>query len=189
MGKFAVQWTNNATNNRAMSTHHVDLTAVQRTHQGERGLSCKKLFLDQMYVMFRPTSDINAGEFVAPDTNQFNFRAETTQMLVRIDKGFQYPLLAVPATTSTAKTSGIKTNIPLTYSTAMTVTPEIDGNEDYWCRTYRPVRDLPVAINVENWGDLKIDLLFPVLIDNPIMQQVPDYRILRVLCEFSTTDD
>lgn len=193
MGKFVVQWSNDTSDfKRPMSSHTVNLRQGHTTRHGHQGLDCEELYLDQVYIMFRPTNEIGANEYKAPDADTFDWHTETDQLLVRTNPGFQYPLYAVQGnTTSDHITSAHNPTLGLTFSQSLTVKDPGAKNVDdtYWCRTYRPVRDLPIATHVHNVGTLQIDLLFPVLLDAvSSMQSVPDYRILRVICEFTTKE-
>ena len=82
-------------------------------------------------------------------------------------------------------------NHSLTYSASLQVTPYTGlPEEDVWCRTYRPLRDIPVANDLVDCSELQLDLLWPLLQGDPINTvwwAVPDYRMLRVTCDFSYT--
>lgn len=193
MGKFSIQWINDPTDHRRnMSQHTVMLRRGHSTHHGYPGMSCKELYLDQVYIVFRPVNQIGAGEFVAPDNNTYHFHVETDQLLVNTDPGFKYPLYSVGGDTADHVNTSYNPVSLASYSCAMTVTPNAEGTEDYWCRTYRPVRDMPIAANIHDVNQINIELLFPLLLgngNNPSIRQVPNYRIMRVLCEFSTVDE
>lgn len=194
MGKFSIQWVNDPTDHqRTMTRHTVMLRRGHTTHHGIAGMTCRELYLDQVYIVFRPTSQITAGEFVAPDANDMNWHAETDQLLVNTDPGFKFPLYSVGGDTEDHIHTAHHPVTVSSYSAALAVTPTSeDPAEGYWCRTYRPIRDQPVAIHLKDVSQLDIELLFPLLLDNsvnPTLRQVPNYRILRVLCEFSTVDD
>lgn len=197
MGKFAIQWSNDTANDykQPMSSRRFMLRRTMRTPEAYQGLTCQDLFLDQVYIMFRPTPFIAQAEFVAPDSSSFDWHSETDNLLVRIHPGFEYPLHIVSGTTNPDhhQTSN-NPDQALIYSAALSVKESGAKNleEHYWCRTYRPIRDAPVASNLIDASEIQIDLLFPVLQDlltsSNATRSVPDYRILRVLCEFSYTD-
>lgn len=193
MGKFSIQWVNDPSDHkRNMTRHTVMLRRGHTTHHGFAGMTCKELYLDQVYIVFRPTSQITANEFVAPDANTYNWHTETDQLLVSIDPGFKFPLYSVGSNTEDHVNTAYNPLAISSYSASLSVTPTPEGPEGYWCRTYRPIRDNPVAIHLKDISQLDIELLFPLLLDNsinPTLRQVPNYRILRVLCEFSTIDD
>ena len=99
------------------------------------------------------------------------------QLYVRTDPGHEHPVFA--------EREGHR---PLTYSCAMTLAPDVEGTEDYWCRTYRPLRDVPIATGLNGCTEMNIELLFPTLFRNSTpgtLEQIPDYRILKVICHFS----
>ena len=193
MGKFSVQWINDPNDHgREMTSHTVMLRRGHSTHHGYPGMSCRELYIDQVYIVYRPTDQITVGEFVAPDNATYNWHTETDHLLVNTSPGFQYPLYSVGGDTADHVTTSYNPVSLASYSCALSVTPGGEGVEDYWCRTYRPIRDIPVATNLHDVNELRIKLMFPLLLDNTINQslrQVPNYRILRVLCEFSTIDD
>lgn len=189
MGKFSVQWINDPTDHRRdMTQHTVMLRRGHATPQGYPGLSCKELYLDQVYILFRPSDQINPAEFVAPDSADFNWHVETDQLMVETNPGFHYPLYSVGGNTPDYIQTAHNPTSLCNYGCALTVTPGSQGEEDYWCRTYRPVRDVPLAVNLHDINQMEIRLCFPLLLGH-VMRQVPNYRILRVLCEFTTKDD
>lgn len=192
MGKFSIQWVNDATDHqRDMTRHTVMLRRGHTTHHGYPGLSCEELYLDQVYIVFRPTNQIGASEFVAPDSTNYNWHVETDQLLVNTDPGFKYPLYSVGGDTADHVTTAHNPVSLTAYSCALTVIPGGEGIEDYWCRTYRPIRDMPIAVNLHDVNQIQLELLFPLLLDNsihPSLRQIPNYRILRVVCEFSTRE-
>lgn len=170
---FTLMWTNNATHSDVMTSRRV----LMRTWSAPGGITCKNLHLDQVFIIFRPTSDIASLEFKTGDDDTKTWRAETLQLYVRMDPGNEYPVF-----------EGTQGSTPLTYSCAMAVTPDVEGVEDYWCRSYRPLRDLPVATDLHGCTEMRVELLFPTLFRNPTpgtLEQIPDYRILKVICHFS----
>lgn len=180
--QFTVLWSNDNTHNRPMLQHSITL----RDGCPSGGLYCGSLFLDQVFVLFRPNGDIAAGELVAGDTANYNWRAETSQLLIKTKPGFSHVLYNVKP--SAAMSTGITPVRQILYSNAYALNQNMENVEDYWCRTYRPVRDTPVAIDLRNVSDLSIELIFPLLMDNPVLQTLPNYRILSVMCEFSYQD-
>ena len=187
-----VMWNNDTTAgqfNRNMSEHRIVLRGENHHHteQGTHtGLTCSELHLDQVFIVFRPTANITATEFTSGDSANINFRAETIQLLVRTQPGYSHVFYFVPGDTADHLVSAISPIRRLLYSNAYTVTPDMEGAEDYWCRTYRPVRDNPIAVDMNNISDLSIELIFPLLTNVAWNNHVPNYRILTVMCEFST---
>lgn len=185
---------------RPMSRHRVTLRGVD-INGNHQGMTARHLHLDQVHIIFRPNADIAAPEFVHGDDSTKTWRAETAHLLVRTVPGEQHILFSsgtqdgvspaltgANAPTSTATTATVREPTrSLVYSAAMSLVPHVEGNEDYWCRTYRPIRDLPVANLLNGVSELEIELLFPLLFnDNQApFTEVPNYRILKVLCEFS----
>lgn len=174
----SIMWSNNGAYTRAMTRYGVNLP--------NDPLDCAKLHLDQVHIIYRPTADISS--FTTGDDNTKTWRAETSQLYVRTTPGDRHTLYAV-SSTNPVNESSASTNVvmPVTYSSALTVVPDTEGSEDLWCRTYRPIRDLPVATDVRNCRELIIELLFPLLMADhrTTLTQIPDYRIIKVLCEFS----
>lgn len=162
------------------------------SEHGEGGLTCDKLYLDQVHIHFRPSTDIANDEYMPGDKKQLDWVDETLQLYVRMS----------PGTRHTLYTSGIPSMevdpsvVPhpqrsLVYSAALSASyaTSADGDDSY-CRTYRPVRDLPVLENVSRLSDLRVDLLWPLLQGDPsgtAWWSVPNYRFYRVICEFSFT--
>ena len=74
-----------------------------------------------------------------------------------------------------------------TYSAALASTFNLVNDESYWCRTYRPIRDLPVVTDTSHLSEWTLELFFPGLLGDSrsLGTAVPDYRILKVYCEFS----
>lgn len=109
--------------------------------------------------------------------------------MVRIRPGVEHLLYAVNADTASTDMFIKQPAQSLIYSSSMCLAPNVEGVEDYWQRTYRPVRDLPVSNNLNEVTEIDIQLLFPLLFTNTSgtmkYTQVPNYRILKVYCEFS----
>lgn len=179
--KISVMWTNNATHTRPMSRHRI-------TFRND-SLTCRKLHLDQIHIIFRPTTDIAATEFIGNDDNTKSWQAETMQLLVRTTPGVHNTLFTVDPNTPAHVEAISQPNRSVVYSSALSVvTNNPDSGPAFWCRTYRPVRDLPVAVDLDHVSELGMELFFPVLFgnrDNQVVTYVPDYRILKVYVEFS----
>lgn len=176
--KFSVLWSNNANHNRRMTTHALTL---------REGLTCDRLHLDQVHIIFRPSASITTSEFIRGDSADLSWRAETSQLLIRTTPGERHTIYVTASSDDTFQSVVRSPHMSLTYSAALSVCPDAEGSEDLWCRTYRPVRDMPVAHHLYHSSELSIELLFPLLIEDERtqLQQIPDYRILKVLCEFS----
>ena len=175
-------WTNNATHTRPMSNHRVTFR--------RDGFTCKKLHLDQIHIIFRPTTDIAPTEFIGNDNNTKSWHAETMQLLVRTTPGVQNTLFTVDPSTPAHVETISQPNRSIVYSSALSIVPNLNGTSDgptFWCRTYRPIRDLPVAVNLDQVTEIGIELFFPILFGNSNLPvtYVPDYRILKVYVEFS----
>lgn len=191
MSKFTLMWSNNATFTRTqMSKQNFTL----RDHIGggdasHGGLTGKALHLDQVHIWFRPSAMITAPEFVTGDSADYNWRVETYQLLVRVTPGQKFTYYTIEQGTQGGDTvTSRRPERNVIYSTAMAVTPAVQGAEDYWCRTYRPIRDMPVSVDLENVSQLSVEMMFPMLfqaIGDTDYTSVPDYRILRVVFEFS----
>lgn len=181
--QFAIMWRNNSTYSRPMSSYTVTLRDGGGTNN-LAGITAKSLHLDQVHIIFRPTSDMTTFE-IGDDINS-NWRMETTQLMVRTNPGNQHILYATNSDQPESMSVVREPMRSVIYSAALMVTPDIDGVEDYWCRTYRTTRDLPVAENLINVSELNIELIFPLLFaDNLRSTHVPNNRIIKVLCEFS----
>ena len=171
---FTLMWTNEDVNSNTNDMTHYKVKL--RTWNQPWGLSCKKLHLDQVHIIFRPTSDIPTNIFVTGDDATKTWRAETSQLYVRTNPGNEFPVFH--------QDMGKR---PLTYSQALTLTPDVDGSEDYWCRTYRPLRDTPIWQGLNACTEIDIQLMFPILSQDSrsTLEQIPSYRILKVICHFS----
>ena len=191
--KFSVMWSNNLTNTRPMSEFRVTLrdaigeTVQQGTHGG---ITCDQLHLDQVHIQFRPTGDITADEFIAGDSSTLHWRPETMELYVQTTPGVRHSMFTQAVQNADGVSDGtlVQPHRSLQYSSAMFLTGYA-GNEaeDYWLRTYRPLRDLPVAYELRTVSELTIELLWPLLQGDSRVaaNRIPDYRIWKVVCDFS----
>jgi hypothetical protein len=201
--KFSVMWANNTAFTRSMSTFRVTLRdpmGDRSEHTAHGGITCGELYLDQVHIKFRPTDTISTGEppffapreFIKEDDSTMHWRAETMELYVAITPGVRYSMFTQRAQTEYVDESEngtvVQPNRTLQYSSALYLTPGIgmDG-DNFWNRTYRPLRDIPVAYDLNVVSELTIELLWPLLQgdDRVASWQVPDYRILSVICDFS----
>jgi len=184
-------WSNNTTYTRkGMSKQTVTLRdALGGSSVNVNGLTGRALHLDQVHIWFRPSATITSTEFVKGDSTDYNWRVETYQLLVRVTPGQRFTYYCIESGTDGGDTqTSRRPERNVQYSTAMSVTPDVEGAEDYWCRTYRPVRDMPVTTDLNEVSQLTIELIFPMLfqaIGDTSQTSIPDYRVLRVVCEFS----
>lgn len=186
--QFSLMWTNSPPKyDRHMTRRRFTLRGVDGgNHQG---ITARHLHLDQVHVIFRPNGDIQTAEYTTGDDSTKTWRAETSHLLVRTMPGEQHLLFSTGTQDGVPESSAAirEPTRSLVYSSALSLVPDVDGNEDYWCRTYRPVRDIPVANCLIGVSEIDIELMFPLLFnDNKApFTDVPNYRILKVLCEFS----
>lgn len=167
-----------------MSTHTFrlrDMGGIWLTRDAE-------VHLDHVHIQFRPSSNIGSSEFILGDSSSLAWRAETMQLMIRTTPGERHVMYAEgnadPVTGTDVKT----TQRTATFSSSLSLTPDVEGTEDYWARSYRPGRDLPVLRQFE--GDLSeftVELVWPLLLadTSTAASYVPDYRIYKVYCEFS----
>lgn len=202
-GKFSLQWINDRDQAFQLPMGSVrfnlrePLGTGMSTTLGGGGLGGARLHLDQVHIQFRPTTDIALGEFRPGDDDKKDWRAETQALYVRCTPGERYPLLTRMVPSSLPFEERVHQNPSrfashsLTFSAALNVVPFTGlPDEDVWCRTYRPVRDLPVVAELGSCSEIQLDLLWPLLQGDPAHTTwwtVPDYRILRVICDFSYT--
>lgn len=190
-GKFSLQWVNDSALNYKRSMNTAVFTLRDPMGHGchaSGGLTCTHLHLDQVHVHFRPTTQIQANEFLPGDRDDLDYRAETQQLYVRVTPGTRHVLFTDGTPASLTPETGRTVVRSLVYSTALSVGPSTGlTTEDPWVRTYRPVRDLPVLSHVADLSEIQLDLLWPTLHGDPNVAStiVPDYRILRVIAEFS----
>lgn len=200
--KFSVMWTNNTDMTRGMSTFRVTLRdplGERSDHPAHGGITCEELYLDQVHIKFRPTGSISTGEppffapreFIPGDSPDLHWRAETMELYVALTPGVRYSMYTQRAQTDAVdETEGfvVQPNRTLQYSSALYLTPSvgIDG-DNFWNRTYRPLRDIPVAYDLHMVSEMTIELLWPLLQgdDRMVSWRVPDYRIISVICDFS----
>lgn len=182
--KFSVLWCNHTlTLNRDMNRHTFTL---------RKGLTGSRLHLDQVTILFNPSDKVQAAgiPFAPGDNVDMTWRVETAQLLVRTHPGVEHTLYANEGTITPLFEQSLRAPIKaVTYSSALALTPNVEGMEDYWQRTYRPIRDLPIAFDLDGVTELTVELLFPLLITSTLAETlfstVPNYRILKVYCEFS----
>lgn len=186
-GKFALQWIQqDPTRSRSMNTVRFNVREIQCA--GGQGLTCEGLHLDRLLVWYTPNdAAILTGKFLGTDTNLKTWRAETKIVNIRVTPGERFTLLT-RSKTSTDEDTVTHPTTHLIYSGSLHETPYTGGlNEDYWCRSYTPTRDSPVARNLHQVTELQLDLLWPLLQGDPTapFPFVPEYRLERVLAEFS----
>ena len=187
--KFSVMWANNNTHTRPnMSSFQATLRDASAGGSGDGGVRGRAVHLDQVHVQFRPTTNIT--QFQTGDSSAYDWRAETQSLCVRTTPGERHTLYTQSAQANTTQTTVQHPHRCLTYGAALHSVPQMAGDQDLWCRTYRPLRDLPVIEGdalLCGLSELQIDLLWPLLQDDArtAASYVPDYRIVRVLCDFS----
>lgn len=189
-GKFSLQWVNHADFNRPMGSVRFNLRdALSPT--GESGLTCSRLHLDQVHIHFRPNTELANQTLMPRDSVDMEWVNETLQLYARITPGARYVLYTDGAQSTTVDPHTVPhPQRSLVYSAALSPAHATSGDgDDTFCKTYRPIRDLPVLEHVANLTELQVDLLWPLLQGDSkaVWWSVPDYRILRVICEFSYT--
>jgi hypothetical protein len=196
--RFSVMWMNipHAPWNRTMSQHSFpirDLLPLARDHP----LETWDVYLDQVHLILNPPNIVNAAindltlpALASGDALNLDFRSETYQLMVRFEPNGERNVLYTEAALDPNRTDRVASMIvPLVYSSSLFLTPSVDSGDQY-NRVYRPIRDLPIAQNLSasfNSGPLTVELLWPILVANSpgILQAIPNYRILRVICDFS----
>lgn len=191
--KFSVMWNNTPEYTRNMSSIRVTLRdplGDPLDGHSRGGITCDELFLDQVHIKFRPSDDITT--FAPGDAADLYWRTETMELYVATTPGQRFNLYAHRAQSMDVDHRDGTVAQPhrsLQYSSALFLSPAIGGDdENYWNRTYRPLRDIPVALDLHMVSEMTIDLLWPILQgdDRAVSTRVPDYRILLVICDFST---
>lgn len=190
--RFSMMWVNDpATHQRPMSTCRMTLRDAGGDAMGQShgGLTCSALYLDQVHIRFRPTTEIASGEYTGGDSASRTWRDETTELYVRTSPGRRSVCYTLAAQDPIQPSDGTVTQprVSLVYTAALHVTPE--ASDTATVRTYRPLRDLPVATYLSNVSELTVDLLWPLLqgqaATTPGSWYVPNYRIDRVICDFT----
>lgn len=191
--RFSMMWVNDpVTHNRPMSSCRMILRDAGGDAMGQvgGGLTCGALYLDQVHIQFRPETDIAPSEFKDGDDATKPWLAETLELYVRTSPGRRSVCYTLNATEPVQQQDGaVIPKASLVYTAAFALVPDVGGvaGENAYCRTYRPLRDLPVATHLYNVSELTVDLLWPLLQADPRLSSwfVPNYRILRVLCDFT----
>ena len=188
--RFSIQWVNDAsTHQRPMSTCRVTLRDAGGDGLGQStgGLTCGALYLDQVTVEMRPVADIGPTEFQEGDDATRDWWGPTTELYVRTSPGRRSVGYVLGATDPVLTTDGtVQPRASLVYTTALGLTP--DGWGTTHVRTFRPLRDLPIATHLYNVSEVTVDLLWPLLQADKVHHPtwyVPNYRIARVLCDFT----
>lgn len=197
--RFAVMWINpTAPWNREMSRHTFPLRDWLPPSGRENPFETWDIYLDQVHLILNPVdalveaaADPASGfGWKTGDSADYDYRVETYHLLVRFDPAGQRHLLyAEPATDPTREDGVRSVVVPVQYSGSLFLHPGVDSGDKH-NRVYRPVRDLPVAENVApyQFGEsLTVELIWPVLLANAsnVPTKIPDYRVLRVMCDFS----
>lgn len=174
---FTVMWCNHPTNYDLPMVQH---TAVLRGigSGGIHGLTCRNLYIDQITVMYREPTSIT--QFAQDDISAYTFDTETDNLHVMLTPGDRYQAWAHRLGENDFKPvytySGVFVRIP---------------SSSTYLKSYRPVRDLPVARNLHNVSNFQFHLQFPVLsmFNNSMKtRDFPDYRIKYVIIEFSVEE-
>jgi hypothetical protein len=184
-GKFALQWIQSTAPVRTQSMNAVRFNIREIQHPGGQGLTCEGLHLDLLHIWFVPNAQIPA--FEGSDSVDKTWRAETKVVNVALSPGERHSLLTRNKITTEDATVSHPT-AHQQYSVTMHDTAYTGGvNEDYWCRTYAPTRDSPAARDLRHVTEIQIELLWPLLQGDvaAAFPSVPNYRLERVLAEFS----
>lgn len=189
--RFSLMWVNDPdTHQRPMSSVRMTLRDAGGDALGQSagGLTCGALHLDQVHIQFRPTQDIAPGEFQPGDDASRNWRAETLELYVRTSPGRRSVCYTLGAKKPVQSSDGtVMPDVSLVYTAALFHVPDVGGTESTYSRTYRPLRDLPIATHLHGVSELTVDLLWPLLQSDPTNPSwyVPNYRIHRVICDFT----
>lgn len=142
---------------------------------GIHGLTCRNLYIDQITILYREPGTIT--QFAQDDNSTYTFDAETENLHVLVTPGDRYQAWAHRIGENDFKPvyaySGVFARIP---------------SSSTYLKSYRPVRDLPVARNLHNVSNLHFHLEFPVMsMFNSTLKtrDFPDYRVKYVIIELS----
>ena len=189
--RFSLMWVNDPeTHQRPMCTCRMTLRDAggDAIGQSPGGLTCGSLFLDQVVVEFRPTGDITASEYQTGDSATRDWLGPTGELYVRTSPGRRSVCYTLGASDTMQSPDGcVQPRVSLVYTTALSLSPDANtpGSNH---RVYRPLRDLPIATHLQNVSELTVDLLWPLLQSDRSSHPswfVPNYRITRVLCDFT----
>lgn len=188
--RFSLQWVNDPiTHQRPMSNCRMVLRDAggDAIGQSPGGLTCGSLFLDQVLIEFRPSTEIQAGEYQTGDDSARDWMAPTTELYVRTSPGRRSVAYTVGAQEAIQTPAGaVQPKSQLIYTAALSLVPDLTPVNGP-IRVYRPLRDLPVATHLQHVSEITVDLLWPLLQSDPVHHPtwfVPNYRIARVLCDF-----
>lgn len=188
--RFSLQWVNDPTTHlRPMSSCRVTLRDAggDAVGQSTGGLTCGALYLDQVIVELRPVADIGPTEYQDGDDSARDWWGPTAELYVRTSPGRRSVCYTLGADEHIQSVDGVvQPRAQLVYTAALSVVA--DGSVNAHQRTFRPLRDLPVATQLQNVSEITVDLLWPLLqadrTHHPTWY-VPNYRIARVLCDFT----
>lgn len=191
--RFSMMWVNDPiTHQRPMSSCRMTLRDAGGDAVGQcpGGLTCGSLFLDQVLVELRPVSDIDPAEYQGSDDPTQDWSGPMTSLYVRTSPGRRSVCYTLGSDAGSinqdSSTSAVQPRANLVYTASLTLVSDAGGGPLQ--RVYRPLRDLPVATYLQNVSELTVDLLWPLLQSDPIRRPgwyVPNYRIERVLCDFT----
>lgn len=170
-GKFAFSWSNNANGDAKMQSKTLRLPSGT--------LTCKELFVDRISMVMKPNAAIL--RFDSPDHPNATWKAETQLLYLRLagNSTAQHPVYVYRDGADTQNYPSQMSN----YSQSFTIESDVQGDQDYWATAYKPIRDYPIATDVNQMSEIDLTILFPMFGMN-----LPDYRVDTVLIEFSYTN-
>lgn len=182
--RFTLMWANDTGFTKTNMLRH---TSVLRGlgEGGLYGLTCRNLYVDQITVVYRDATNIPSGQFVTGDGSAYTWNLETQLLHLSVSPGLvQNAWTTKPENPDTVQHA---------YTYSGTYTQHNTGQvtlEGYYVKVYRPTRDLPVAVNLQNVGNLGFHLIFPMIFLSPTFPYVdmPDYRVQYVLLELSVEE-
>ena len=181
---FTLMWANNATFTKNNMVRH---TAVLRGvgEGGLHGLTCRKLYVDQITVVYRDPNSIQSTQFVAGDSVNFTWNLETILLHLGVTPGLVQNAWTVKPNNPD--------NVQHAYQFSNSYTQHNTGQismEGYYIKVYRPTRDVPVAVNLQGVGNLSFHLMFPMIFLSTTFPYVdlPDYRIQYIIMEMSAEE-
>lgn len=192
--RFSMMWINDpVTHQRPMSSCRMTLRDAggDALGQSNGGLTCGALYLDQVTVELRPVASIASTEYQDGDSASRDFWGPTTELYVRTSPGRRSVGYIVGADDPVQTADGtVQPRVSLVYTAALSLAGSgATGHAGTDHRlVFRPLRDLPVATHLHNVSELTVDLLWPLLQadkTNHPTWYVPNYRINRVLCDFT----
>lgn len=176
-GRFVLMWANDPAYSKTDMVKH---TSVIRElgAQGLHGLTCRQLYVDQVTIVFRNANKIPSVQFWPGDSAAYALDVETQNLQLVLRPGLIHPVYVDQKSVRLDQQHYV-------YSSSLALHNNATVVDGYTMKVYRPIRDVPVATQYHNVGQLELELVFPILRMGGIFAQIPDNRVAYVIVEFA----